>query len=214
MKQRSIIFNGEMVRAILEGRKTQTRRVVKFQDSARPWLYSPKDNHIILDNNKTINCPFGQPGDKLWVRETWANVPRTAYRFNKEKHPHCWQTPRPDDNHDAAVYKEGWTRCDPGRWKSPVTMPRWASRITLEITDVRVERVQDISHYDAKSEMRIEGDGEGHYHADLPMGVDYGPYKEPEHAFKDLWDSINAKGGHGWDSNPWVWVLKFKKVQS
>ncbi len=164
MKERPIMFSGEMVRAILEGRKTQTRRVWK-----RPELR--KADWEIGDSS--IACPYGEVGDRLWVRETWCG-----------------------GQHGMPVhYKASWTEHEYGpAWKPSIHMPRKYSRITLEITGVRVERVQDMSVEDAINE------GIGLSSVD-PLG-----------SFGQLWDSINAKCGYGWGVNPWVWVVEFKRV--
>jgi hypothetical protein len=154
-KERGILFSAPMVRAILEGRKTQTRRVVK--------------NQVRRDG---YTCPYGKPGDVLWVRETWCGD-----RFN------------------GVGYRA--TDAQSGPWKPSIFMPRWASRITLEITDVQVERVHDINECDIVAE-------------GIPFPTDrYVSYEELLAAFRDLWDSINGKT-YPWASNPWVWALTFK----
>lgn len=220
-KDRPILFSGLMVRAILEGRKTQTRRVLKhgapslFADpmfhygdgtDGRCWYIAeaeyPEEGSIAID------CPYGQPGDRLWVRETHAIVPKTAYGFDREKHPLCWQIVRPNDNHDAAIFKEGWTRCAPGRWRPSIHMPRWASRISLEITGVRVERLLEINYQDALAEgiSRLEVNGTTRF-----TRPDYDhQYASPINAFGGLWESINGAGS--WKANPWVWVVDFRRV--
>ena len=199
MKERPILFNPEMVRAILEGRKTQTRRVIKPQPECESGYESPHENEIGLywrkkdpegfNSEPELNdyllsqCPHGQPGDRLWVRETWC----------------C-------DNEAAAqdIISPGIgvffraTEENPSmfRWKPSIHMPRWASRITLEITNVRVERVQDISEEDAISE-----------------GMMGSTSDNPAHDFYILWDEINEARGFGWVNNPLVWVIEFKKVE-
>ena len=200
LTERPILFNGEMVRAILEGRKTQTRRVIKPQPvrderDATWWLGDLRmmPPTMISDIVQVMKkCPYGQPGDRLWVREAFQIAPRTAYRFDPKIHPNCWQTLRPDDNHDAAVYREGWTRCDPGRWKPSIHMPRWASRITLEVTDVRVEQLRAISQNDARAE-----------------GFDGVDARAPFHL---VWNSVYASRGLGWEKDPWVWVVEFRRI--
>jgi hypothetical protein len=218
MKERPIIFSAPMVRAILEGRKTQTRRIIKSPNEItrichafdNKWIRMVRSSKDIL-----INCPYGKPSDRLWVRETHAIVPRTAYAKSDGAH----QILRPDDNHDAAIYRYGWERSEGGiRWRPSIHMPRWASRINLEITGVRVERLQDISEEDAKSEgihsipfrpedgwpicdgwTWLKDDGES------PL------YHKPSEAYKHLWESINSKGS--WEANPWVWVIEFKRTE-
>lgn len=192
MKERPILFNGEMVRAILEGRKTQTRRVVKGQD-VKGSLLSP-GTHLTASGHKLIS-PYGVPGDRLWVRETWYNsrgddsMP-TYYRADQERHvPSDWQY-------------------HTGPWKPSIFMERWASRITLEITDVRVERVRDISQKDAMA----EGGPPSHRSIDR-VSRTFGYSDFSRSWFAQLWDSINEKRGFGWDANPWVWVVEFKRVK-
>jgi len=186
MKERPILFSGPMVRAILEGRKTQTRRVVKPQPGCDPR----DDEHLDMGR-----CPYGQPGDRLWVREAWHTDERDL-EYARAKHE--------DAMSDSPIYY----RADPENdnagctWRPSIHMPRWASRITLEITRVRVERLQEISEKDAIAE-----------------GAD--PYLHPVHpgreglrhvdGFRSLWESINGPGS--WDANPWVWVIEFKRVE-
>lgn len=197
MKERPIIFSGSMVRAIRDGRKTQTRRVVK---AALPRIGAGAE-YI----RRVIRCPYGQPGDLLWVRETWAAVrPETD-----------WETGYVDSVKEVPLGARNcriWYRSDYGfddtpeerefRWRSPIRMPRRASRLTLRLTDVRVERVQDISEEDARAEGCAGHAVDGH--SGYPIG--YAPTDE----FRDVWDAINAKRGHSWDANPWVWVMTFE----
>lgn len=208
MKERPILFSGPMVQAILSGAKTQTRRVFKGEPDSvidgvpYHWAYSGTSYTATgrIDNSDlvAISCPYGVLGDRLWVRETYAIVPRTAYAASEG----VQQTLRPDDDHDAAIYRAGWERSTSGlRWKPSIHMPRWASRITLEIADVRVERVQDIKTAD------IIAEG---VHPDERY---LGGANRYRHAWIALWDSINAERGHGWEANPWVWVIGFKVVQ-
>ena len=184
MKERGIIFTGEMVRAILDGRKTQTRRVVKhIPDLGSPDMWCKKIeivNQICGDFKRY--CPYGQPGDRLWVRETWAPWPELWTRSDIRDQSPLYRAERPFVGNDV-------------KWRPSNHMPRWASRINLEITDVRVERVQDITDEDA-----------------LEEGVDPDGYI-PRTQFEALWNSIYEKRGHGWDKNPWVWVIEFKVVK-
>ena len=187
MKERPILFSGAMVRAILGGRKTQTRRVIKPQPAAtergRPWC-SMED--------LLARCPYGQPGDELWVRETFAYI---------------------DEKHVIYRASEGIEVEEVlGRklhsYKPSIHMPRWASRIQLRVTGVRVERVQEITDEDVVAEgIDI---GKAPYPEDQPMLRDFDV--DFETAFRDLWDSINAKRGYSWKSNPWVWVVTFAKI--
>lgn len=241
---RPILFKGEMVRAILEGRKTQTRRLLKPQPAddysslIGPEMYHPaitgKNGELtpgpevygVFSDDGEFGqvCPFGKPGDHLWVRETHAIVPRTAYARSEGVH----QVLRPDDNHDAAIFREGFDRSTGGiRWRPSIHMPRWASRITLEITDVRVERLQDISAEDAKAEGaqhfpdlpgRSPYGQDGRWSMEQPASVDQ-CLSSPRWAFANYFCKIagNApKGLHDprpWDANPWVWVIEFKRIE-
>lgn len=185
-KERPILFSGPMVRAILEGRKTQTRRVVNHQS------YFPANRQTWpLDANGlgapgAISCPYGNPGQRLWVRETWQPGPddSVAYRASD------------DMNHN--------------QWKPSIFMPRWASRITLEVTDVRVERVQAISRLDIVAEGWPHDERQALQIAQVIAGLDDEVIDDASiEWFADLWDSINAKRGYSWESNPWVWVITF-----
>jgi hypothetical protein len=227
-----------MVQAILEGRKTQTRRVVKHQDEVRQtsdgiqlWTgfmgWQPMSEAVSL-------CRHGVPGDRLWVREGFARVPATAYRCSTGVH----QTADPGDSDMCVVYREGWERSLPGGWRSPIFMPRWASRITLEITEVRIERLQAISEADAVAEgSTMRPSCNGFRHANPGWSMDWSrvgefsrfataaqrgqkaPLTEGDislttarFAFANFFDRIHGAGS--WDTNPWVWVIEFKKVET
>lgn len=226
MKERGMIFNGEMVRALLDGRKTQTRRVMKVQpepSKSRPgdfWFSSKKlesmvhvsdlapGNSPIVDCHLFFQehcCPFGAVGDRIWVREAFrvhsraTDVATLVYKAS-ERNSWTEQTHRVP----VAVCNKPAT---PEKWTPSLHMPRWASRITLEITDVRVERLNSISESDAIAEglERYNDDGI----------IYYGPFGRgdcrPEVAYRDLWLSIY--GAESWQANPWVWVIKFKRVE-
>ena len=201
---KSILFNDEMVRAILDGRKTKTRRPLKPQpDEGRKGSFS---------------CPFGQVGDRLWVRETWYPAFSRAESDNGCVYKADYGA-RPD------LAKE-WVPCSSrkgGGWKPSIHMPRWASRITLEITDIRIERLQEITEEDAKAEAARK-------FTNLPPDPSPYPYgNEPRWSMEDprstrecmgsarytsanLWERLYAKKGLGWYANPWVWVLTFRRV--
>ena len=219
-KERPIIMGAESVRAILEERKTQTRRVIKPQ----PKLIGAPNVPFKTDdaNHKgIINCPYGKVGDRLWVRETWAEA-------------HYWNN---DVDAETPIYRASdyKTPIKPVVWKSPMFMPRWASRITLEIADIRVERLQDITEDDAlvegimsneEYEARASEDNlfpcprcEG-YQVHEAFGYDYGITEvdctycnTQKKRYRIVWDSLNAKRGYPWKSNPWVWVVTFKTVK-
>lgn len=185
MKERPILFSGEMVRAILDGRKTQTRRVIK-----------PQPPESVSEGYTTYFCPYGIPGDRLWVRETFA--PRLDVdpitELARARHYAMYKADG-GDPHDPMH----WHPYD--KWIPSIFMPRWASRITLEITNVRVERVQDIS----VSECRAEGIPQASFSSQTDRDA------QVHGEFMQLWDSINAKRGYSWESNPWVWVIEFKR---
>lgn len=188
--EKPILFSAPMVKAILGGRKTMTRRVVDPQFTAL-WGQGIRAGHedaysihvnIMADDGswKWLKCPYGKPGDTLWVRETFA--------------VNCV------GGQDFVFYRaDCGSDGDGATWKPSIFMPRKYSRITLRITGIRAERLQDISEEDAKAE------GVTAWH-DTTTGTAYRP------EFCILWDSINAKRGYGWDTNPWVWIVSFEKV--
>ncbi|MEM8489147.1 MAG: hypothetical protein AAF564_26620 [Bacteroidota bacterium] len=231
MKERPVLFSAPMVNAILEERKTQTRRVVKSIKSAEGLAINPNEAKLFasehmdslelqgFDFRSTLltsvfhcippmdRCPYGQPGDLLWVRETWANM---AYECNPPEITYRANSPSTD--------VEGWALPPGVVWRPSIHMPRWASRITLIITDVRVERLQSISDDDAKAEGLMWSDfGLNRFKQQLPgwhwkEGADWKQsHLFPRHAFYNLWNSINEKT-HPWESNPWVWVVEFERV--
>lgn len=202
MKERGMIFNAEMVRAILDGRKTQTRRIMKKQpepSKAREGdFYFPCDkmqsmahvsdfipgNSMIPDAHEFFSkcCPFGEVGDRIWVRETWAR-----YNIDQDSHDMAYRATTPED----------WP--EEGRWRPSIHMPRWASRITLEITGVRVERLASVSDDDA---------GKEGYPADP---APYGGSMDKWLWFRQLWDSIYPD--QSFKHNPWVWVITFRRIE-
>lgn len=213
MKERPILFKGAMVRAILDDRKTQTRRIVKNSLRFGEPVFNDKTKESVFDDFKGTEyaslaafarhaCPYGKPGDRLWVRETFAE--EFDYEYRNEI-PGCPQERWHIDWHfraDGEVNKSQLSGTLT-EWKPSIHMPRSASRIDLEIVSVRVERLQDITEEDAKAE-----------------GVD-GPESEsakavgwcvgPKAAYRFLWNSIN--GVDAWDANPYVWVVEFKRVK-
>jgi len=185
MKERPIIFDAESVRAILEGRKTQTRRVIKPQPThvdggGHPYIdMGQPDEWDGASLCRGIRCPYGQPGDRLWVRETFALMEDvTFYAADTRLEPKQWPN--------------GLWNVD--TWCSPIHMPRWASRITLEITGVRVEKLQEMVGSDFLAEGAPERYGSQQWCV-------------------DRWDTLNAKRGFPWSSNPWVWVVEFELVR-
>lgn len=199
--ERPILFSSQMVRAIIDGQKTQTRRLIKgvpadfihytpleHFDGSIGAIFSSKPEITNGIEVGTIYCPYGKPGDKLWVRETWASYGSpariTSYRADRD------------------------TPLTGGKWSPSIHMPRWASRITLEIVGVRVERLQDIGKDGRKArDVLAEGitpeliaNERKWFHAD----------DSPAIAYSRLWESINGKGS--WRANPWVWVVEFKPL--
>ena len=207
MKERGMIFNAEMVRAILDGRKTQTRRPVKFPVHDRNLGCELAGNELAgeLSAGNYLNSAFGKPGDRIWVRETWNKYGGLlTYRAD-----HDWI----DDMRKETV-------CT-AKWVPSIHMPRWASRILLEITDVRVERLNAISPEDAESEglerTNFTGFGDEPGLPSYPEpDVYFDPLKKqwkeyPPEAFAGLWESIYGEGS--WKANPWVWVIEFRRVE-
>lgn len=198
MKERPIIFSGPMVRAILEGRKTQTRRVIKLPKwSTERWSDVEIDSCTILDPYHDlpsaiccdtgcladIQCPYGLAGDRLWVREAWhcdadLKEARAAHEDLMIDVPVIFY--RASEPEEA-----GW------QWRSPLHMPRWASRLLLEVIEVRVQRLQEMTQQDALAEAG----------GVLP-------------SFTYAWDQLNAKRGYPWGSNPWVWALTFRRLEN
>lgn len=219
IRERPILFSAPMVRAILDGRKTQTRRVVKPQPAdmaALPLMLS--DGVRFATEAKFVRCPYGVPGDRLWVRETWGTGTRPdlhegwrdgiEYRADEEglnEHDllplHAVALP---DGVDLDSIAQGW--------RPSIHMPRWASRIDLEVVSVRVERLQEIGEEDA----RAEGIEFEDHTKDAWRGWKSFDgtclYDTALESFRKGWDSLNAKRAP-WSSNPWVWVVEFRRIK-
>lgn len=218
MNEKPILFSGEMVRAILEGRKTQTRRVSKDQGEGVFFEYvennptypeywngkgsMPYTGWVVKYPNLGIYlprlCPYGKVGDRLWVRETWNAMNGQGQWWHDVKVSKAARQ----------LYNWAWTNPVqpalqeiPPRWLPSIHMPRAASRITLEIVNVRVERIQQINQNE--NDAIAEGVSSTRYASEALCARD---------AFMGLWDSINSQRGYGWDVNPWVWVIEFKVV--
>ncbi|MCZ0823691.1 ASCH domain-containing protein [Dickeya solani] len=213
MKERGMIFNADMVRAILDGRKTQTRRIIKL--SHERGMVNP----VVRGKNgeiSSVTCrlaptlsPHGGVGDRLWVRETFSCI------GNEDGHPINANGDLCERENAQRIYKASsiqklnnyglWTSPDgfdfEGRWTPSIHMPRWASRITLEITGVRVERLNSISEEDAQA----EGISPATYMITPPEAA----YRV---GFRHLWESIY--GEESWQGNPWVWVIEFRRVEA
>jgi hypothetical protein len=258
MKEYPILFNTAMVKAVLDGRKTQTRRVCRDQtpskyeyvEDMKTW---PEGKNLYTGWAKDIErvgvkiptkCPFGVVGDRLWVRETWRisgwiEEGEVSLEYKTHNSPHADYIEVDDadlferlwiqssDDAEKAGLKPtllgqyGWKLGEaPTRWRPSIHMPRWACRTVLEITDIRVERIWEITGEDAKAEGwdpdkhlsptinntngRGVGRGRSHYLGSTDKAWVW---------FKQLWNSINEKRGYGWDVNPWVWVVEFKRVK-
>lgn len=218
MKERPILFSGPMVRAILDGRKTQTRRALGPR--VLPWTSAPDWPAFAADL-----CPYGVPGDRLWVRETYA-----LHRIHDATPPSKvlptllrdrWFRADGDCTRDDSGDRDGWWfegRFFPGpirpigSWRPSIHMPRWASRILLEVTDVRAERLQDITEEDARAEgiNRISHGREGYFFHHERTEPHSKNWCHADDAFRELWDSINGAGA--WDRNDWVWAVSFRRV--
>ncbi len=177
-KERPIVFSGPSVQAILEGHKTQTRRVCKPQPDNVAWDGEQWYLEVFEPKYRQVYCPYGVPGDRLWVRETFQY--------------HCG---------DRYGYRaDGFRENDLWPWLPSVHMPRCASRITLEVTDIWVERLQEISYDDAIAEGVVEDA--------------HGVRSECPQWFAELWNELNAKRGYPWESNPWVWAISFRRIET
>lgn len=218
-KERPILFSGPMTRAILSGDKTQTRRIVKGAPinpgAYLLGLHAPSGVwgiHADVNHDEGVwrgKCPFGFPGHRLWVRETWATDLHNEQDSPSRIKELCEDAGyRVDPGHpagpiwyqsDGAVRRWGGIYVDvQGRWRPSIHMPRWASRITLEITNIRVERLQEISEEDAQA----EGFRKAHLHGYL--------WTTAKSEFLDGWNRIHGPGS--WELNPWVWVVEFKRI--
>ncbi len=253
MKERPILFSAPMVRAILHGTKTQTRRVVKFKpwhqieerDDGTQWPWMHNNDR---DADHWVPCPYGKPGDRLWVRETWrigawsedSGSIAIDYQADGNNRREWLEVPDGDDflrywqqstddaikffgDQDKYKWEPGQSPC---RWRPSIHMPRFASRITLEITGVRVERLQDISKADSVAEgiERItSGLAKGGWYrgplrgdsASIAQQAGHDskiPTAHPGLAYQALWESIN--GPESWDANPWVWVVEFQPIDA
>lgn len=229
VNEKPILFSGPMVRAILDGRKTQTRRIVSPQFStlwgqgcpnqhgfsvmqpaqAKNWRDAYAVHTDIEDSTGAwtwLFCPFGKKGDRLWVRETYTPDPpqdgtwdfysyTDGVLYNLEAIPERFRNPA------NVIYRASWDNPETMLWRPSIFMPRWASRIALEITGIRVERLQQITEESAKAEGCTQ---------DADFSREY-PYSYVDQ-FHRLWNEINGKRAD-WDSNPWVWVVEFKRCE-
>lgn len=225
-----ILFKGPLVTATQDGRKTETRRLqglekinknpddweAVFLDDKNAWRFTNR-----LTNEQVVKpCPFGIAGDRLWVRETWYYDSTTRLQLGMP-------TTKPDDYDPETMYFRADGECcdqipecccaevGPTMWRPSIHMPRWVSRINLEVLEVRLERVQDIDEDGADAEGIFNESGMHLWHC---SGRYYHPDqvckcgdRSPEEEFAALWDSIEKKRGNGWEKNPWVWVVRYRK---
>lgn len=211
MKERPILFSGEMVRAILDGRKTQTRRVVKPQPRVIHALYCDASCETNLNFGKygRIHCKFGMKGDQLWVKETFgicSGIEPAKPKFGHKIYYRSTMNAKDGSPAQEKGIAKGWPV---DKWRPSIFMPRFASRITLEIVSVRVERLQEISEEDAKAEGITIPECVGL--SVCAGGCNYCEVKaSPIQHYRKLWEKINGAGS--WDANPWVWVIEFKRV--
>lgn len=203
-KEHPILFSAPMVRALLAGTKTQTRReAIKCSTPGRVVLCDFDEVECLIELENTFNgqrswnkCPYGEPGDRLWVREAWST--------------HACFDGLPPREIKGSFHYMADGECKTGKGRPSIHMPRWASRITLEVTSVRVERLQAISEADAIAESCTQN------HNGFFWG---GPHKVSGQkqmatavkAYADLWESINGPGS--WDANPWVWCVSFQVLK-
>lgn len=208
MKERPILFSSPMVRALLAGTKTQTRRALKLPHGF--WETSDSGQLVPIP----VNCPYGQPGDQLWVRETTHKRPMLNILTGEQLAPIYDGGAYSADNEDVLT-RNGF---DLAWWYSrkscpSIHMPRWVSRISLEITGVHVERLQAIAEADIHAEGAISEEWLDWREDAGNVGLPPDSRIENERdVFRNLWESIN--GPDSWDSNPWVWVIKFKRVEA
>ncbi|KFL31445.1 hypothetical protein JP75_07785 [Devosia riboflavina] len=224
MADRPMLFSGPMVRALLAGTKTQTRRILKPQPEQFPIDDKgtlcevgvihvegdalPRIHHGRVITAQKLKCAVG---DRLWVREAHAILPRTAYRGSIGVGTIA-QMEHPTDDYSAALFREGFDRSGRPLWRPSIHMPRWASRLTLTVTDVRVERLQSVSEQDAWAEGCAKGEPDdvgGFFPAEEadPSGIGYRGWDNARDWYADLWDHINGEGA--WEANPWVAAYTF-----
>lgn len=217
-----ISFTAEMVRAILEGRKTQTRRLVDTKYlNAEPnsfellGTYNHRNGKFAAqwdhdDHLRECHCPYGKPGDQLWVRESFIlneyDGKLVEFTYQADGEIRTIKQPYGDS-------VRGYSLVEKPKTYPSSHMPRWASRIQLEITDIRVERVQDISPQACLAEGITTGLAGLANRDDISETAKRARDNAYRAVFSRLWDSINAKRGFGWDANPWVWVIKFEKME-
>jgi len=226
VKEYPTLFSSPMVKAIIAGQKTQTRRVLKQQPTPETnvvewntaerafvpwrWMSGVGSGAGGRRTGSPFPCPYGATGDRLWVRETWRTAKDlddlSPSQMAKKAKEAGWHTPWAPLRYESDGTEVNWATAwgPPGKTRVSIHMPRWASRLALEVTEVRVQRLQEISEEDA----RAEGVGEVPFcKAGRPDGLEH------VEAFENLWQRINGKRpGCSWEANPWVWAITFKRV--
>lgn len=215
MRERPILMTPENAQKCFDGTKTQTRRLNGLEEvnACKHWDYPQMQARgvaVFLDSSQAnpynnaldVKCPYGVVGDRLWVREAWAWPGEESYLYKGSPA-------------DAGLVEE-WKKdpnCCQVKWSPSIHMPRWACRTVAEITEVRVERLQDISEEDVIAEgvKRIAHGRNGDYYSAFRDEPHHDNWIDPVDAYKELWESINGKGS--WERNDWVWVVSFKKVR-
>ncbi|WP_375591562.1 hypothetical protein [Chitiniphilus eburneus] len=225
MAERPILFSAPMVRAILDGRKTQTRRVTKLQPRTKADIGHYGAGMPFIRNSDPLRpnlaCPFGQPGDRLWLRESWRSTVDLDQYSGSRIAEMCldagYSQPWAPIQYEADAARCNWmhTRTPPhdgaplpGRYRHARFMPRWASRLLLGITAVRIERLHDISEADAIAEgieRREDATGDWAHYLDTGLTTD------AVGSYRSLWELIN--GQESWRANPWVWVIEFERLE-
>lgn len=204
MKEGPMLFNAPMVRATLDDRKTQTRRVAKLTDAGHVKEQKGHRRWHPSDPDARLACPYGQPGDRLWVREAWAHDAETLDQCRTSLEDAM------GGGSYGPYYRATESAPDTLRWRPSIHMPRWASRILLEIVSVRVERLQDINEVDAIAEGIEPVYGAWRDYQNKPSVNHHPAWSTAIGSYRSLWESIN--GASSWDLNPFVWVIKFKRL--
>jgi hypothetical protein len=203
-----------MILAILRGRKTQTRRLKGLKDQDSDWAYphsARNDGNVLMQTGPhdvtPLTCPYGKPGDRLWVRETWRpeelETGEDGIRYKADNvFVQIENSIEASDRWIDACHKKSGEKYPMHHWRPSIFMPRWASRILMEITDIRFERLKEISLHDINAEGTPD-----------TLDKSLRPFGSRREHFQRLWDSIHGKSNFSWDKDPWVWVIEFKVLE-